>query len=125
MWVRGLKLACGICEIVTDMSHPVWVRGLKLCQCSETARCAEVAPRVGAWIETCMRLDGMTAYLVAPRVGAWIETRHPDDGNPYHYGTSHPVWVRGLKHIHMGGIFALVIVAPRVGAWIETRTFQM
>ena len=32
---------------------------------------------------------------------------------------SHPVWVRGLKHIRRG-FFCLCRVAPRVGAWIET-----
>ena len=78
----------------------------------------EVAPRVGAWIETWkVRSDlrripeshpvwvrglkqsaGMICDyigLVAPRVGAWIETTiHKIK---LEYGESHPVWVRGLK----------------------------
>ena len=33
-----------------------------------------VAPRVGAWIETCRYYAKEVLYLVAPRVGAWIET---------------------------------------------------
>ena len=33
---------------------------------------------------------------------------------------SHPVWVRGLKHVHRLERLALGHVAPRVGAWIET-----
>ena len=33
---------------------------------------------------------------------------------------SHPVWVRGLKHVHRLEALALGHVAPRVGAWIET-----
>jgi len=34
----------------------------------------EVAPRVGAWIETCHALYIPRQFSVAPRVGAWIET---------------------------------------------------
>ena len=34
----------------------------------------KVAPRVGAWIETCYRLAEKFNVSVAPRVGAWIET---------------------------------------------------
>ena len=34
------------------MSHPVWVRGLKLGGMVATQLVDNVAPRVGAWIET-------------------------------------------------------------------------
>ena len=34
----------------------------------------EVAPRVGAWIETLDHNNMQYVYIVAPRVGAWIET---------------------------------------------------
>ena|GEM_PF-3853002 len=35
-----------------------------------------VAPRVGAWIETCFPFFvDWGGLVVAPRVGAWIETR--------------------------------------------------
>ncbi len=34
------------------MSHPVWVRGLKLVCGDVHAEADGVAPRVGAWIET-------------------------------------------------------------------------
>ena len=55
---------------------------------------------MGAWIET--RLDNANKqqqYEVAPYVGAWIETL-------CHYlykhlTLSHPTWVRGLKRIYM------------------------
>ena len=40
----------------------------------------EVAPRVGAWIETHGRRRGWRHLHVAPRVGAWIET--PQFANP-------------------------------------------
>ena len=58
------------------MSHPVWVRGLKLsalCFCYSRV----VAPRVGAWIETNMEIMTLHVDDVAPRVGAWIETYPP------------------------------------------------
>ncbi len=56
-----------------------------------------VAPPVGAWIETDALYRAFVATLVAPPVGAWIET-----------------------------IVAIVLfskheVAPPVGAWIETN----
>ena len=35
-------------------SHPVWVRGLKLGRYSPSQNGIIVAPRVGAWIETCL-----------------------------------------------------------------------
>ena len=34
----------------------------------------DVAPYVGAWIETCIDLSAGGAGSVAPYVGAWIET---------------------------------------------------
>ena len=37
----------------------------------------EVAPRVGAWIETCTHVSLARQRRVAPRVGAWIETCLP------------------------------------------------
>ena len=55
-----------------------------------------VAPRVGAWIETSIVMAVGYSTIVAPRVGAWIETKYTSSviiGS----GTSHPVWVRGLK----------------------------
>ncbi len=35
----------------------------------------QVAPRTGAWIETCDSLPMRYSFFVAPRAGAWIETR--------------------------------------------------
>ena len=55
-----------------------------------------VAPYVGAWIETCNAQADTRQGSVAPYVGAWIETL------AVRYGEfaklSHPTWVRGLKH---------------------------
>ena len=34
---------------------------------------------------------------------------------------SHPLWVRGLKHVYDTGEINQSLVAPFVGAWIETH----
>ena len=57
----------------------------------------EVAPLVGAWIETHLRTAAEVQVCVAPLVGAWIETVFP------------------LLAYHK------ICVAPLVGAWIETH----
>ena len=72
VWVRGLKHPSESGRIKRSRSHPVWVRGLKLDEITDKTA-DNVAPRVGAWIETLCR-------LFLPQ-------------NP----RSHPVWVRGLK----------------------------
>ena len=60
------------------MSHPVWVRGLKLTSIRNGVTITYVAPRVGAWIETrSSELTLSVIPMVAPRVGAWIETGSP------------------------------------------------
>ena len=58
---------------------------------------ALVAPYVGAWIETVGMQSVPGLALVAPYVGAWIETvlRMLEVCGQV---TSHPTWVRGLKH---------------------------
>ena len=73
MWVRGLKLVDVGTLVCRIMSHPVWVRGLKRL-IEEGNTIVPVAPRVGAWIETCKAVPCATETVVAPRVGAWIET---------------------------------------------------
>ena len=52
MWVRGLKLSCLIGAEYAVESHPMWVRGLKHKLNAETLKVFNVAPYVGAWIET-------------------------------------------------------------------------
>ena len=51
VWVRGLKQVAVVMQHQVITSHPVWVRGLKLLHVSNRAS-HYVAPRVGAWIET-------------------------------------------------------------------------
>ena len=55
------------------MSHPVWVRGLKPQVNARWLLLGEVAPRVGAWIETDICVNKTIQNVL------------------------HPVWVRGLK----------------------------
>ena len=123
-------------------SHPMWVRGLKQNKLESAAR-TEVAPYVGAWIETfrgfiCALRINVAPYVgawietsmwrriailspVAPYVGAWIETRQGVAGE-VEPKRSHPMWVRGLKHKPRKAHSAHRKVAPYVGAWIETST---
>ena len=57
-------------------------------------------------------------------MGAWIETYLCNFGfcaNPQ----SHPVWVRGLKHLHFLCLLSVKLVAPCMGAWIETTSKGM
>ena len=55
-------------------SHPTWVRGLKHVAVVWRKGQKNVAPYVGAWIETIVSSDFRTRFFVAPYVGAWIET---------------------------------------------------
>ena len=79
----------------------------------------DVAPYVGAWIETTVISYSLKLSIVAPYVGAWIETSHPTSWCRNHH-KSHPTWVRGLKLAHYMEKSSLDHVAPYVGAWIET-----
>ena len=74
----------------------MWARGLKLLNIYKKWKTKNVAPRVGAWIETQPEPVRELQCYVAPRVGAWIET------------------------VFGGFCLRLSRVAPRVGAWIET-----
>ena len=74
----------------------MWVRGLKLDEARYVNVGDEVAPYVGAWIETRRYSDLERIALVAPYVGAWIET---------------PKIASAIRRHR---------VAPYVGAWIET-----
>ena len=78
----------------------MWVRGLKLDIMNRYQDYENVAPRVGAWIETFFFPSRKIRAQVAPRVGAWIETL---------------IWNEDI---------AKTLVAPRVGAWIETREIR-
>ena len=51
-WVRGLKLFGLIMVSCFQRSHPSWVRGLKRNMFGGVFSASKVAPLVGAWIET-------------------------------------------------------------------------
>ena len=53
-WVRGLKLSLISCNQRINMSHPTWVRGLKLDYEDRGIKDQIVAPYMGAWIETIL-----------------------------------------------------------------------
>ena len=55
-------------------SHLSWVRGLKLAKLGLPSYRATVAPLMGAWIETNLRMVAWAVITVAPLMGAWIET---------------------------------------------------
>ena len=75
---------------------------------------------MGAWIETSASIGSAPEMQVAPLVGAWIETEW--QRQDIKYNASHPSWVRGLKHKNPLGRVAVGLVAPLVGAWIETTS---
>ena len=52
MWVRGLKHLTKNRMKTIYLSHPMWVRGLKLPKNLSKHEVDGVAPYVGAWIET-------------------------------------------------------------------------
>ena len=113
-WVRGLKRDQQEKRKIFRKSHPAWVRGLKPVKGGAVFLHDEVAPCVGAWIETFPVLPYLSLCQVAPCVGAWIETllKVPERFQPL----SHPAWVRGLKHPYPG---RRVSVAGSHPAWVR------
>ena len=70
----------------------------------------EVAPRVGAWIESTKGFSGDYPTCVAPRVGAWIERHITCD--ILCSQQSLPVWERGLKASPIGFLSSLSRRSP-------------
>ena len=95
--MRGLKLAADDDSVAYHLSHPTWVRGLKLINILKLRKLKHVAPYVGAWIETLIFVHSFKIF------------------------GSHPTWVRGLKPVAGNDKYKTLDVAPYVGAWIETR----
>ena len=78
-----------------------------------------VAPFVGAWIETCVLSCGSPQSRSHP---LWVRgLKHIEPAPPVPGDLSHPLWVRGLKLFHYHAQWVVIRVAPFVGAWIETR----
>ena len=77
------------------VSHPMWVRGLKrdISKCFTTE--SDVAPYVGAWIETRNCYRNTLPALSHPM---WVRGLKPKRKyGKYIDDKSHPMWVRGLK----------------------------
>ena len=77
------------------MSLPTWERGLKPKYGNDKLLEENVAPHMGAWIETLYKLAGTEDTNVAPHMGAWIETAQME--RLVSAGLSLPTWERGLK----------------------------
>ena len=97
----------------------MWVRGLKHRESLWFILPMEVAPYVGAWIETFFKCN--------PSI---LDTSHPMWvrglkllllAGVRMLSMSHPMWVRGLKHRIKGNQRERENVAPYVGAWIEAK----
>ena len=119
-WGRGLKLFITGISGHLIKSPPAWGRGLKHVTVPKEESGEIVAPRVGAWIETRIKLPIMAIRGVAPRVGAWIETMV--NIPIYSSAAVAPrvgAWIE--THFHPASIQYPYQVAPRVGAWIETN----
>ena len=110
-WARGLKQQYAPAFRDAGMSRPSWARGLKLIDIKQHIAHDAVAPFVGAWVETLMRLSRASITYVAPFVGAWVETCKEPGRSPHH--PSRPSWARGLKHNSEGGIFTAASRALR------------
>ena len=79
-------------------SHPTWVRGLKLELRNVAVLVKDVAPYVGAWIETRCPAPARHPALSHP---TWVRGLKQDRPPLRGAGKrSHPTWVRGLKRAH-------------------------
>ena len=97
-WVRGLKHVMTHNVVMVIMSHPTWVRGLKLYATTQEADQRDVAPYVGAWIETHYRYCKKCGCKSHP---TWVRGLKQSIGRHYRVcRSSHPTWVRGLKRYH-------------------------
>ena len=63
MWVRGLKLYQWQNLYGNYWSHPMWVRGLKHHPMQGSMPSTDVAPHVGAWIETSVSSSGVARIV--------------------------------------------------------------
>ena len=57
-WIETYNL---LYILMAILSHPMWVRGLKLLRLNVRKSALQVAPHVGAWIETPLFYTGLLA----------------------------------------------------------------
>ena len=120
----------------------MWVRGLKLCKSEDLRAYINVAPCVGAWIETGNMVQLLQWSMSHPvwvrglKLEVTLSNNSDYKSHPVWVrglkllsglilaplNVSHPVWVRGLKQSFDILTLRAAPVAPCVGAWIETPT---
>ena len=88
---------------MSEMSLPSWERGLKLFRSNGIDRKPDVAPFVGAWIET---VNAVTPAQTISSLPSWERGLKPESvlclsGNDL----SLPSWERGLKHRQRCGCY--------------------
>ena len=100
------------------LSHPTWVRGLKHLIRHLIRQKPDVAPYVGAWIET----EKCSIFAASIRSHpTWVRGLKLEcECRLSACLQSHPTWVRGLKPRYRANTHDGCGVAPYVGAWIET-----
>ena len=91
-----MKQITGIELLQFIRSLPIWERGLKQHFLDVLSHQHSVAPYMGAWIETPLRITKQKVL------------------------TSLPIWERGLKPVMLAVACCPGSVAPYMGAWIET-----
>ena len=74
MWVRGLKHKFSICNLYVGNVAPYVGAWIETVVGGLFGLAGSVAPYVGAWIETVVGILAQKSCGVAPYVGAWIET---------------------------------------------------
>ena len=78
------------------MSRPAWARGLKHPDLLFIDGIRDVAPRVGAWIETqAVREEGIIARKSRPAWARGLKLTY--NGTTLYKTPSRPAWARGLK----------------------------
>ena len=121
-WERGLKLPSLELVHMGLRSLPSWERGLKPSSSVPTALTGNVAPFVGAWIETLG--SGSILVLCSRSLRGSVDwNQHPASYVAELYCRS----LRGSVDWNEHGVCYVVCVfdvAPFVGAWIETFLFR-
>ena len=74
-WVRGLKLGSEQSCVHALVSHPTWVRGLKHIGFQHTVLSTLSHPTWVRGLKLQVFFVKSETFFVAPYVGAWIETR--------------------------------------------------
>ena len=103
----------------SDLSHPVWVRGLKLTYKGEVGGVGWSHP---VWVRGLKHADFCCQFACSLSHPVWVRgLKLCSVLVELDSVTSHPVWVRGLKPQQRDYVVNPLSVAPCMGAWIETQ----